>query len=106
MALLILSYYGYHAYIDPSWIYENIEITKSSMDDVHDWGVGKIKGEKNFSQSALTNLDHIMNQTAEAEAEESESVNLENDENAENAEDYENAENEENADNTENEGEQ
>jgi hypothetical protein len=105
LALLILSYYGYHAYIDPSWIYENIEITKTSVDDVHDWGVGKIKGEKNFSQSALTNLDHIMNQTAEAEAEESESVNLENAENGENAEDYENneyAENEENADNAEN----
>lgn len=103
---MILSYYGYHAYIDPSWIYENIEITKTSVDDMHDWGVGKIKGEKNFSQSALTNLDHIMNQTAEAEAEESESVNLENDENAENAEnagDYQNAEN---AENDENEGEQ
>lgn len=106
MALLILSYYGYHAYVDPSWIYENIEITKTSVDDMHDWGVGKIKGEKNFSQSALTNLDHIMNQTAEADAEESESVNLENAENTGNAEDYENDGDYENAENAENKGEQ
>ena len=63
LAFTVLAYYGYHAYIDQSWIYENIEITKTSFDDLHDWGVGKIKGEKNFSQSALTNLDHIMNQT-------------------------------------------
>jgi hypothetical protein len=64
LALTIFVYYGYQVYIDSSWIYENIEITKTSFDDLHDWGVSKIKGEKNFSQSALTKLDHIMNQTA------------------------------------------
>ena len=67
MAFSILAYYAYHAYTDSSWVYENIDITKTSLDDLHDWGVGKIKGEKNFSQSALTNLDHIMNQTATVE---------------------------------------
>lgn len=66
-----MGYYAYHVYIDSSWIFENIEITKTSFDDLHDWGVGKIKGEKNFSQSALTNLDHIMNQTADVHVEES-----------------------------------
>jgi len=70
MALSIFVYYGYQVYIDSSWVYENIDITKQSFDDLHDWGVSKIKGEKNFSQSALTNLDTIMNQTAEAHIDE------------------------------------
>lgn len=70
MALSIFIYYGYQVYIDSSWVYENIDITKQSFDDLHDWGVSKIKGEKNFSQSALTNLDTIMNQTAEAHIDE------------------------------------
>lgn len=52
-------------------MYENIEITKSSFDELHDWGVSKIKGERNFSQSALTNLDIIMNQTADVHIDES-----------------------------------
>lgn len=34
--------------------------------DVHDWGVGKIKNEGNFSQRALTNLEEILNETADA----------------------------------------
>ncbi len=71
------------------------------MEDLHDWGVGKIKGEKNFSQSALTNLDHIMNQTAEINLDES--VELENPENIENSENLENIENLENPENIENE---
>ena len=33
---------------------------------MHDWGVKKIKGDVgNFSQRALTNLDIILNQTAD-----------------------------------------
>jgi hypothetical protein len=71
LAFSVLAYYAYHVYVDSSWVFENIEITKTSLDDLHDWGVGKIKGEKNFSQSALTNLDHIMNQTAEVHLDES-----------------------------------
>jgi hypothetical protein len=62
------------------------------MGDLHDWGVGKIKGEKNFSQSALTNLDHIMNQTAEVNVDET--IDLENTQNPENTEGLENKENE------------
>ena len=74
--------------MDPSWIYENVEITKTSVGDLHDWGVGKIKGERNFSQSALTNLDHIMNQTAEVNVDET--IDLENAQNPENTEGIEN----------------
>lgn len=44
LALSIFVYYGYQLYIDSSWVYENIEITKTSFDDLHDWGVSKIKG--------------------------------------------------------------
>ena len=60
---MIIGYYGYHLYLDPSWVFENIQITRTSIDDLHDWGVAKIKGEKNFSQSALTNINDIMNAT-------------------------------------------
>jgi hypothetical protein len=31
------------------------------VNDIHDWGVSKIKNEKNFSQSAITNLEDILN---------------------------------------------
>lgn len=44
---------------------ENIEITSQAVNDIHDWGVEKIKNEKNFSQRAITNLDVILNETAE-----------------------------------------
>lgn len=45
---------------------ENFESAKDIVKDVHDWGVGKIKGEAgNFSQRALT-MDKIINQTADA----------------------------------------
>jgi hypothetical protein len=44
LAFLIIGYYGYHLYVDPSWVFENINITKTSIDDLHDWGVSKIKG--------------------------------------------------------------
>lgn len=77
LALSIFVYYGYQLYIDSSWVYENIEITKTSFDDLHDWGVSKIKGEKNFSQSALTNLDTIMNQTEEVHVDETIELNNE-----------------------------
>ena len=33
------------------------------MDDLNQWGVSKIKGEKNFSQSALTDYAKMYNQT-------------------------------------------
>jgi len=47
-----------------SFIYlENIEITKTIMDDFNDWGISKIKGEKNFSQSALTDYSKLLNST-------------------------------------------
>ena len=73
MAFALLIYYGYSIYKDPELylgiIYynlENIESTKKAMEDFHDWGVGKIKGETgNFSQRALT-VENILNQTADA----------------------------------------
>ena len=33
------------------------------MDDFNDWGISKIKGEKNFSQSALTDYSKLLNST-------------------------------------------
>ena len=70
---MIIGYYGYHLYLDPSWVFENISITKTSIDDLHDWGVSKIKGEKNFSQIALPNINDILNAT---EIEVEETINL------------------------------
>ena len=35
------------------------------MDDFNEWGISKIKGEKNFSQSALTDYTKMYNQTKE-----------------------------------------
>ncbi len=35
------------------------------MDDINDWGIAKIKGEKNFSQSALTDYSKLLNKTLE-----------------------------------------
>lgn len=32
---------------------------------MHDWGVAKLKNEGNFSQRALTNLEVILNETAD-----------------------------------------
>lgn len=43
---------------------EKIEFTSQTVTDIHDWGVEKIKNEKNFSQRAITNLDVILNETA------------------------------------------
>jgi hypothetical protein len=40
------------------------------MDDINDWGVSKIKGERNFSQSALTDYSKLLNTTAEEDQEE------------------------------------
>lgn len=36
---------------------EKIEFTTQTVNDIHDWGVQKIKNEKNFSQRAITNLE-------------------------------------------------
>lgn len=33
------------------------------MDDINEWGINKMKGEKNFSQSALTDYSKLMNTT-------------------------------------------
>lgn len=46
-------------------ILENIDFTSQTVNDLHDWGVEKIKNEKNFSQRAITNLDVILNETAD-----------------------------------------
>lgn len=51
-------------------ILENIDATKVVINDVHDWGVGKIKGDAgNFSQRALT-VENILNETQDAFEEE------------------------------------
>lgn len=42
---------------------ENMNITKTIMDDINDWGLSKIKGEKNFSQSALSDYSKRLNET-------------------------------------------
>lgn len=40
-----------------------MESAKEIVKDVHDWGVGKIKGDgANFSQRALT-MERILNET-------------------------------------------
>ena len=48
---------------------ENIKITQTIIDDINDWGVAKMKGERNFSQSALTDYNKLLNST-EADEEE------------------------------------
>ncbi len=45
-------------------IAEKIEFTSQTVTDIHDWGVEKIKNEKNFSQMAITKLEVILNETA------------------------------------------
>lgn len=40
-----------------------MNITKTIMDDINDWGLSKIKGEKNFSQSALSDYSKRLNET-------------------------------------------
>ena len=46
-----------------------MQITKTIIDDIDTWGVNKLKGEKNFSQSALTDYSQLLNQTIEEDAE-------------------------------------
>jgi len=36
---------------------------------MHDWGVGKLINKENFSQRAITNLEVILNETADVEME-------------------------------------
>ncbi len=38
---------------------------RTLIDEGHEWGLGKIKGEVNFSESAITSLHDILNQTEE-----------------------------------------
>ncbi len=42
---------------------ENLEITKGALNDIHDWGVKKIKGEKQFAQRAIASIEDIINKT-------------------------------------------
>jgi|LakMenEpi03Aug12_release.lakeMendotaPanAssembly.Ray.scaffolds.fasta_scaffold111884_2 hypothetical protein len=42
-------------------------VTKTTIDDIHDWGVSKIKNDVKFSERAITNLDDILNATADVE---------------------------------------
>ena len=37
------------------------------LDDIDEWGVAKLKGEKNFSQSALEGYSQMYNKTVEEE---------------------------------------
>lgn len=46
---------------------DNIAFTTETIKDVHDWGVGKLKNEGNFSQRALTDLKTILNETADVQ---------------------------------------
>lgn len=45
---------------------ENFKIVTSIADEIHDWGDSKIKGERTFAESALTDINQVMNQTADA----------------------------------------
>lgn len=45
-----------HIYLNPTFLDQNIDFTKETIQDVHDWGVSKLKNENNFSGRALTNL--------------------------------------------------
>jgi hypothetical protein len=40
-----------------------LDITKTIIDDINDWGISKMKGERNFSQSALTDYSQLLNTT-------------------------------------------
>lgn len=73
-AFLLLTYYGVQLYMDPSFlectlclILAHFTVTKATIDDIHDWGVSKIKNEVKFSEKAITNLADILNQTADVE---------------------------------------
>jgi hypothetical protein len=56
---------------------------------MHDWGVAKLKNEGNFSQRALTNLDVILNETADVAHHEDEPIAPKNtEEDAETEADY------------------
>ena len=57
-------YYSYMLYTDPTIIEENVNSTKSAINDLHDWGVSKIKRETNFSQRAIASVEEIINKTA------------------------------------------
>ena len=53
--------------MDPSFLESHFTITKGTIDDIHDWGVQKIKNEVKFSEKAITNLEDILNQTADVD---------------------------------------
>lgn len=43
----------------------HFETTKSTINDVHDWGVSKIKNEYKVSERSITDLKDILNDTAD-----------------------------------------
>lgn len=61
-----------HVYMNPNFIdgrilfiLEQVLFTRETIQDLHDWGVDKLHNKGNFSQRALTNLEEILNQTAD-----------------------------------------
>ena len=68
--IMLFFYYSYHIIQNPSivtgtsiQIIDNLEITKTILDDIDQWGISKLKGEKNFSQSALSDYNKLYNST-------------------------------------------
>lgn len=51
---------------------ENIQITQTIFSDINDWGLAKMKGERNFSESALTDYSKLLNNTDFEEDDENE----------------------------------
>lgn len=74
--VVTFAYYAFEFYNDPSMFQgkdfnnlENIGITKEAIKDIHDWGVGKIKGERNLSRPAIASIQEIINKTSDATVE-------------------------------------
>jgi hypothetical protein len=44
-----------------------LNITKTIVEDINGWAVAKMKGERNFSQSALTDYSQMFNSTQDDE---------------------------------------
>lgn len=59
---------------------ENMNITKTIMDDINDWGLSKIKGEKNFSQSALSDYSKRLNETLHEDEDDDDNDDLQGEE--------------------------
>lgn len=57
-----------------------MNITKTIMDDINDWGLSKIKGEKNFSQSALSDYSKRLNETLQEDEDDDDNDDLQGEE--------------------------